>query len=420
MSRRPSAIKSIGVFAVLSAICAISPTRAALPPAGVYSFFDGPRGTLAVTATGTFTGNWTPPADLSAGHYDPVGPYSYRYSISTPLSGSFSGNGTAWIVLVDSPFGGLFLQLTFVPGDDPSIEGRLILEDKIESSHVHVFTAWPRSPAGALAGNYTAALLPSGAGTNARKGIGAVVITVKPAGGVLIRGRTGDGHAFSTTAKLRSDNRFWLKSTEYRSIYFSDIPGQDLAYPPLEVHREIQGLVELRGEAAVPELEGTLQWSAEKVMETVSDGDITKVERRYSDTVSLHGFRYTPPPPGTLIFDFGNDIDPKADHPVEMALEFGGLPEAQTITFPISRRQGAIRAGALPAPFQQLQFNAVDVTAANILGGTFQGLLQFNDETAPRAFFGVIIPNENAGVGYFQGPPDDRSNTGTIRLFPVE
>ena len=298
----------------------------ALPPevAGTYGLFPGGRGLtmrgqITVTSTGAFSGKVELGRTESAVYGDPQsGQNFYAYSVLTPIIGQFNAGGGATLLLREST--SLFdrpetLHLRYVQETPPFIRGiRSDGDSRVPT--ISTFAAYKVASSGRLAGVYTLVFRSAASqGDKAPDGTGWALLTVKPGGRVLMRGRLATGVPFSTSSLLRIGGEFWFDADHEFIHSYQRTP--EPPFVAVDLKENFSGLLTLKQDAPESDIEGVVRWSYEKRRQSHQN------ESSFYSDLAVEGSRYARPAPDELILDFSRKFRRMAMRPLKQHLPEG-------------------------------------------------------------------------------------------------
>jgi len=371
-------------------------------------------GTITVTATGAFTGKVDLGSMATATMGDgSSGMHVFGESVLTPIAGQFNAGGRARLTLVQQKrFDYIYreyLDLRFEDSETPVISGVYSYVDRLLGDTLGYFSAHKVAPAGTLAGRYNMVLRTVPQSESDPSGNGWAIISVKPNGGFIARGRVGTGRPFLMSSLMRAGGEVWFDADRrYSHSFYQSSAG----WSTIEsVQEYLHGLLMVRGDSDVSDIEGELRWDQNGVY---ANQDRLKFEQRATVMAS----RYSRPASGELIFGQPEGAPPGSTVPIEVSLTGDGLAAAQYAGFTLKARSFRQVAQNLSEPLATIQFNSLDGTTATAADGTFRGTVQFAGESIPRNFSGIILQKQNIGFGFFKGAAGKPLVTGSLSMAP--
>jgi hypothetical protein len=358
----------LSCFILLCVLLTSSVANAARPAPGAYGLFGGTSGTLNVTESGEFTGKYRPEEAFVS---DPPGPWWYRYSPIVPISGSLDENGRARIPLRGSVNTWDLILQSAVANGESVIRAELFFQAPNFPVSRNLGTFYPTVPSGNRAGKYTVTLMPvPDEGIRPPQGIGWAVVTIKPFGGISIRGRDAYGAPFSTTAQLRRGGKFWFSRFADRITRFTTSNG-DVQVRGSK-HESMKGIVTVDRDNIGEPLSGKLSWD-------LRDAVFGSLQLR-SSAYQLRGRAHAP------FFNAPNAV------PQKVEITFDDLSgELIVSTFALGIERGRVVAKDLLSPLLKIKFISKD--------GTFRGKIASGVAGKTESFSGVVLQNENVAVG---------------------
>jgi hypothetical protein len=394
---------------------------AAFPAPGTYTFFridpsgegipDYVRGQMTVTASGEFSAKVSGLIDAAT---TLNGAAVQTLVQNASIKGRFQKNpetGTyeSFVDLRYATAGSL--RLTFVPDSE---DGPMIVCD-VYIRHFYpggryknsgIFSAFKTASAGGLAGQYTAALVPSdGFGPS---GAGWAAFVISPAGHVHLRGFLASGRPFTCGTRLRADGAFWFDASRFLGrLEPSDPPG---------IFEDLGGVITMRTEEPATDADGLLQWRYDRVV------GLSRVTFKIHQNLKVVASRYRAPANGEFIFRVPDAAILARRAVVKVTLSGGGLEAPGNSSFSLIARGGINYVRDVAEPLKDVQLNVLDVPSTGAIGGTFQGHLQLAEEKELKFFSGVFLQKQNTGIGFFRGPSTvpaaSPSGSGLVTLEP--
>jgi hypothetical protein len=232
------------------------------------------------------------------------------------------------------------------------------------------------NPATQFQGYYTLLLLPDSAATSFPQGNGYGVLTVDAGGTIKLKGALGDGTKIKQTATISED-------------------GSWPVYIPLYANKRVlSGWLTFTNIVGVSDLCGTLTWAKP------AQSNAKLYRNGFTDTVTLKGARYTPPPFGTSALAVSNALCN-----VLFTAGQGNLSSflSNSITLNVANKVS-------PCVADKSKFKITSAT------GLFSGSFP-NPATGKSAkFSGAILQKQNLGAGFFLGT--DQSGFVTLEPAP--
>jgi hypothetical protein len=216
--------------------------------------------------------------------------------------------------------------------------------------------------------------------------------------------------AFTTANHLLSGGRFRL--TRLRRYYSYYTGGGGARYSPYDLSQATIGDLKISKEELTYFLTGSIEAVLYETTTSVKSGEFHSRDISHSADLEFHGSRYETPRRETpLLTDDTND-----NVTVRAILTF--VDAELTTSFSLAATEGRVRVSGVTLPLETIRFHRAGDTTAGLLPGTFQGTLKLPGEERSRFFSGVILQNENIGVGCISGTPGAKRQRGRIRLEP--
>ncbi len=292
---------------------------------------------------------------------------------SVALSGSFNSLGQFHKSVARKNERALTISLkeNFLTG---TIDGTVT-----DSVFVSTLSASAKTPAGALAGNYTAVFQQDNAGTRFPQGTGYATVKISPAGDVTLSGKLGDGSALSSRTYLKSDGSFAVYSPLYSAVF----PGAG----------SLVGILAVSGSESETD---TLHW-----FKPARPADLI-YKQGFATSVSAQTSPFHPPTGGALILAF-----PAGANNGKITIAGGNIPAAKNI----SKTATLNAASKVSFPANAATQLSMQINVAN---GLFTGSFIHPVTTKATPFQGVLFQKQGAGEGFFVGP----SASGLVEFEP--
>jgi hypothetical protein len=232
------------------------------------------------------------------------------------------------------------------------------------------------NPASQFQGDYTLLFLPDSAASGFPQGNGYCVLTVDAGGIIKLKGTLGDGTKIKQTAVVAAD-------------------GSWPTYIPLYANKGmLSGWVAFTNIVGVSDLNGTLTWTkpAQAKAKLYRNG--------FTDTVTLEGAGYAPPPAGTPALTVSNTLC--------NVLFTAGKGDLSSVLSNSITLDVANKVSPCVADKSKFKINS----ATGLFSGSFQ-----NPATGKSIkFSGALLQKQNLGAGFFLGT--DQSGFVTLEPAP--